>query len=65
MKEVGDAQRIRNRIMDCCETATFKDQSDEEKKRLLDLEAKAKAAAGGGAAPAPAAGGDAAKKPGG
>jgi NADH:ubiquinone reductase (non-electrogenic) len=37
LKEVGDAQRIRNRIMDCCETATFKDQSDEEKKRLLHM----------------------------
>ncbi|KAF2028847.1 FAD/NAD(P)-binding domain-containing protein [Setomelanomma holmii] len=37
LKEVGDAQRIRARIMDCCETATFKDQSDEEKKRLLHM----------------------------
>lgn len=37
LKEVGDAQRIRNRIMDCCETATFKDQSEEEKKRLLHM----------------------------
>ncbi|KAG9971588.1 external NADH-ubiquinone oxidoreductase-like protein, partial [Aureobasidium melanogenum] len=27
LKEVNDAQRIRKRIMDCCETATFKDQS--------------------------------------
>jgi NADH:ubiquinone reductase (non-electrogenic) len=37
LKEVGDAQRIRARIMDCCETATFKDQSDDEKKRLLHM----------------------------
>jgi len=37
LKEVGDAQRIRNRIMDCCETATFKDQSESEKKRLLHM----------------------------
>lgn len=37
LKEVGDAQRIRKRIMDCCETATFKDQSIEEKKRLLHM----------------------------
>ncbi|KAF2014889.1 FAD/NAD(P)-binding domain-containing protein [Aaosphaeria arxii CBS 175.79] len=37
LKEVGDAQRIRNRIMDCCETATFKDQNDDEIKRLLHM----------------------------
>jgi NADH:ubiquinone reductase (non-electrogenic) len=37
LKEVGDAQRIRNRIMDCCETATFKDQSADEIKRLLHM----------------------------
>ncbi|KAF2686877.1 FAD/NAD(P)-binding domain-containing protein [Lentithecium fluviatile CBS 122367] len=37
LKEVGDAQRIRNRIMDCCETATFKDQSTDEVKRLLHM----------------------------
>lgn len=37
LKEVGDAQRIRNRIMDCCETATFKDQDPEEIKRLLHM----------------------------
>ena len=35
LKEVNDAQRIRKRIMDCCETATFKGQSPEEVKRLL------------------------------
>ncbi|SMQ47458.1 unnamed protein product [Zymoseptoria tritici ST99CH_1A5] len=35
LKEVGDAQKIRKKIMDCCETATFKDQSPDEVKRLL------------------------------
>jgi len=37
LKEVGDAQMIRKRIMDCCETATFKDQSTDEIKRLLHM----------------------------
>jgi NADH:ubiquinone reductase (non-electrogenic) len=37
LKEVGDAQQIRKRIMDCCETATFKDQSPEEVRRLLHM----------------------------
>ncbi|KAF2462206.1 pyridine nucleotide-disulfide oxidoreductase-domain-containing protein [Lineolata rhizophorae] len=37
LKEVGDAQKIRNRIMDCCETAIFKDQSPDEVKRLLHM----------------------------
>lgn len=37
LKEVGDAQKIRKRIMDCCETATFKDQSPEEVQRLLHM----------------------------
>jgi NADH:ubiquinone reductase (non-electrogenic) len=37
LKEVGDAQRIRKRIMDCCETAIFKDQDPEERKRLLHM----------------------------
>ena len=37
LKEVGDAQRIRQRIVDCCETATFKDQEPEEVKRLLHM----------------------------
>ena len=37
LKEVNDAQRIRKRIMDCCETATFKDQSPDEVKRLLHM----------------------------
>lgn len=37
LKEVHDAQAIRKRIMDCCETATFKDQSAEEVQRLLHM----------------------------
>ena len=37
LKEVDDAQAIRKRIMDCCETAVFKDQSDSEKRRLLHM----------------------------
>ena len=37
LKEVADAQAIRKRIMDCVETASFKDQSDEERKRLLHM----------------------------
>jgi len=37
LKEVGDAQKIRRRIMDCVETANFKDQSLEERKRLLHM----------------------------
>lgn len=37
LKEVADAQKIRKRIMDCCESATFKDQSPEEIKRLLHM----------------------------
>ena len=37
LKEVGDAQKIRKRIMDCVETATFKDQSPDEQKRLLHM----------------------------
>ncbi|KAI9698823.1 MAG: NADH:ubiquinone oxidoreductase [Candelina mexicana] len=37
LKEVGDAQEIRKKIMDCVETATFKDQSPEEIKRLLHM----------------------------
>lgn len=37
LKEVGDAQKIRKRIMDCVETASFKDQSPEERKRLLHM----------------------------
>ncbi|EEP78491.1 hypothetical protein UREG_03337 [Uncinocarpus reesii 1704] len=37
LKEVGDAQKIRKRIMDCVETAIFKDQTPEEVKRLLHM----------------------------
>lgn len=37
LKEVDDAQEIRKRIMDCVETAMFKDQSPEEFKRLLHM----------------------------
>ncbi|KAF1995572.1 FAD/NAD(P)-binding domain-containing protein [Amniculicola lignicola CBS 123094] len=37
LKEVRDAQKIRNRIMDCIETATFKDQSESEVQRLLHM----------------------------
>lgn len=37
LKEIGDAQQIRKKIMDCVETATFKDQSDEERARLLHM----------------------------
>jgi len=37
LKEVNDAQKIRKRIMDCCETAAFKDQDTEEVKRLLHM----------------------------
>ena len=37
LKEVGDAQQIRKKIMDCIETAVFKDQSPEEVKRLLHM----------------------------
>lgn len=37
LKEVGDAQNIRKRIMDCIETACFKDQTEEEVRRLLHM----------------------------
>jgi NADH:ubiquinone reductase (non-electrogenic) len=37
LKEIGDAQQIRKKIMDCVETATFKDQSPEEVERLLHM----------------------------
>ncbi len=30
LKEIGDAQQIRKKIMDCIETATFRDQTPEE-----------------------------------
>ncbi|KAJ5450151.1 External alternative NADH-ubiquinone oxidoreductase [Penicillium daleae] len=37
LKEVTDAQNIRKRIMDCVETAMFKDQTEDEVKRLLHM----------------------------
>ncbi|ETN45131.1 uncharacterized protein HMPREF1541_10008 [Cyphellophora europaea CBS 101466] len=37
LKEVGDAQQIRKKVMDCIETAVFKDQTDDEVKRLLHM----------------------------
>jgi len=37
LKEIGDAQRIRKKIMDCVETAAFKDQSKEEVDRLMHM----------------------------
>lgn len=37
LKEIGDAQQIRKKIMDCVESATFKDQSPEEIERLLHM----------------------------
>ncbi|KAI6715838.1 hypothetical protein PZA11_006132 [Diplocarpon coronariae] len=37
LKEIGDAQAIRKKIMDCVETATFKDQSPEDVERLLHM----------------------------
>jgi len=37
LKEIADAQEIRKKIMDCVETATFKDQSPEEIERLLHM----------------------------
>lgn len=37
MKEIPDAQKIRTKVMDCIETALFKDQSQEEKDRLLHM----------------------------
>src|SRR5690606_24988641 len=37
LKEIGDAQQIRKKIMDCVETAAFKDQTQEEINRLLHM----------------------------
>lgn len=37
LKEAWDAEKIRTRLMDCIETATFKGQSEEEIKRLLHM----------------------------
>jgi NADH:ubiquinone reductase (non-electrogenic) len=37
LKEISDAQKIRKKVMDCIETAVFKDQTPEEKERLLHM----------------------------
>jgi NADH:ubiquinone reductase (non-electrogenic) len=37
LKEIGDAQNIRKKIMDCVETAAFKGQTSEEVDRLLHM----------------------------
>lgn len=37
LKEIGDAQQIRKKIMDCVETAAFKDQTKEEVDRLMHM----------------------------
>lgn len=37
LKEIGDAQNIRKKIMDCVETAAFKGQTEEEINRLLHM----------------------------
>jgi NADH:ubiquinone reductase (non-electrogenic) len=40
LKEIGDAQKIRKQVMDCIETALFKDQTPSEKERLLHMVSK-------------------------
>ncbi|KAK1494075.1 hypothetical protein CCUS01_13742 [Colletotrichum cuscutae] len=37
LKEINDAQAIRKKIMDCVETAAFKDQSAEDVSRLMHM----------------------------
>ena len=37
LKEITDVQKIRTKIMDCVETALFKDQSEKERERLLHM----------------------------
>ncbi|KAG5919746.1 hypothetical protein E4U61_000587 [Claviceps capensis] len=37
LKEIDDAQQIRKKIMDCVETAAFKDQTPEEVNRLMHM----------------------------
>lgn len=37
LKEIGDAKKVRNRLMDCVETATFAGQTQEEIDRLLSF----------------------------
>lgn len=40
LKEITDAHKIRKKVMDCIETAMFKDQTQEEKERLLHMVSK-------------------------
>lgn len=37
LKELSDADKIRTRLLDCVETAAFKDQSDAEIDRLMHM----------------------------
>ncbi|KAF8465264.1 hypothetical protein BDZ91DRAFT_772238 [Kalaharituber pfeilii] len=37
LKEITDAHKIRKKVMDCVETALFKDQTEEEQERLLHM----------------------------
>lgn len=37
LKEIPDAHKIRTKVMDSIETALFKDQTQEEKDRLLHM----------------------------
>jgi len=37
LKEIGDSREIRRKVMDCIETAMFKDQTPQEKERLLHM----------------------------
>ncbi|KAF8836478.1 NDE2, mitochondrial external NADH dehydrogenase, partial [Paxillus ammoniavirescens] len=37
MKEVGDAEKMQRRLLDCVETAAFPGTSEEEKRRLLHM----------------------------
>lgn len=37
LKELEDAEKIRRKLMDCVETASFKDQADHEVDRLLHM----------------------------
>ncbi|CAZ85845.1 unnamed protein product [Tuber melanosporum] len=37
LKEINDAHKIRKTVMDCIETAMFKNQTQEEKERLLHM----------------------------
>ncbi|KAG6329235.1 hypothetical protein ID866_9854 [Astraeus odoratus] len=38
MKEIGDAEQMQTRFLDCIETAAFPGTSEEEKRRLLHME---------------------------